>query len=237
MRPAYWPEPACWRLWWHPEDAFPACSSSYIERLDADGLLFVSSLISPLGHHRKEYIAPSKGKRARAREKKASGASIPAGVVPPPPELAAFVDVGLANITRVLETASSRGDNQESQLVPLPYSAVFIARSGQPSAFHSHFPQMVAVASTTHSDNEPIRLVGFSQACEARLSACLGLPRASSVALRVGAPQSKALVDFVRARVRPVEVSWVHEAQEGRYRETKINTTETTVGSKKPSKS
>jgi ribonuclease P/MRP protein subunit POP3 len=130
------------------------------------------------------------------------------------------VDLGLASISRSLENRP----NQE------PYAVVFVARSGQPSAFHSQFPQMVAVASTSR---EPIRLVGFSKSCEERLSSCLGIPRVSSIGLRDGVPQAKALLEFVRQHVPPVEMTWLPEAKAGQYLETKINALEVPVGTKK----
>jgi ribonuclease P/MRP protein subunit POP3 len=157
-----------------------------------------------------------------------------------------YVDVGLANISRALEKLSAmpghdaalaseiagREEASDGQLPDL-YAVIFVARSGQSSAFHSHFPQMVAVASRSASGKQPIRLVGFSAACEERLSASLGIPRVSSVGLREGAPLTKTLVEFVREHVPPVEMSWAREAGTGRFLETKINAVEVAVGSKK----
>ncbi len=42
---------------------------------------------------------------------------------------------------------------------------MFVARGDHNAAFDSHFPQMVAVASRRHPDQQPVRLVGFSRAC------------------------------------------------------------------------
>ncbi|EFX00231.1 hypothetical protein CMQ_7233 [Grosmannia clavigera kw1407] len=181
--------------------------------------------------------------------------------VPPLPELAAFVDIGLTKITRVLAEnacpslqtdkdgghAAQSASTQPPELSP--YSIIFVARSGHPSVFYSHFPQMVAVAShsrkRTSTDSldacvgspssimDPIRLVGFSHGCEDRLSACLGIPHVSSIALRAGATQSQGLVDFVRGRVPPVEIQWLQEARAGDYRKTHIHMAEVTVGPKK----
>ncbi len=116
-----------------------------------------------------------------------------------------------------------------------PYTVVFVARAGQSSAFHSHFPQMVALAARSQpADDEAVRLVGLSKACEDRLSAALGIPRASSIALRGDAPQAKGLVDFVRARVAPVDVAWLREAQGGAgFLETRIAAVPTRIGVKK----
>ncbi len=170
-----------------------------------------------------------------------------ATAAPPVPELVSHVDVGLSQISRSLQvmsgkdklgtllggapsklgTADAGGDSR-------PYAVVFVARSGQSSAFHSHFPEIVALATRAQPCEKPIRLVGFSKACEDRLSAALGIPRVSSVALREDAPHAKGLVDFVREHVAPVEISWLREAQSGKFLETKIDGVPTKVGTKKP---
>lgn len=112
---------------------------------------------------------------------------------------------------------------------------VFVVRSGPPSTFFSHLPQMVAVAS--RHQKEPVRLVGFSKSCEEKLSACLGIPRVSSVALRAGeGGQLKALVDFVRKQVAPVEAPWLEDGGKGEFRETKINSIQAPIGAKRQKK-
>lgn len=205
-----------------------------------------SSLLSPLGHHRRSFISASKGKRAKRRKRKAAETDVAADAVPPAPELVKHVDLGLANISRSLErisAASSRGAPGASETAGQeatsdesstePYAVIFVVRSGHPPAFHSHFPQMVAVASKSMPDRQPIRLVGFSAVCEDRLNTSLGIPRVSSIGLREGAPQAKALVEFVREHVPPVDMSWFQEVESGRYLETKINAVEVAVGTKK----
>ncbi len=94
---------------------------------------------------------------------------------------------------------------------------------------------MVAVASQSPqpSSESPIRLVGFSRACEERLSASIGIPRVSSIALRDGAPHSQGLLAFVRDKVAPVDVPWLDEARAGQFRETQIRVTDVAVGPKK----
>jgi ribonuclease P/MRP protein subunit POP3 len=92
---------------------------------------------------------------------------------------------------------------------------------------------MVSLAAASQSPDEAVRLVGFSRACEERLSAALGIPRVSSIALREGAPQAKGLVDFVREHVAPIELAWLREARSGRFLETRIDAVPTKVGTKK----
>jgi ribonuclease P/MRP protein subunit POP3 len=244
------------------------------------------SLLEPLGQHRRDHVKSSQGKRSRRRYRQRSkqiggsgepdgGASLKEGAkveatekpdatktigsVPPLPELARFVNTGLASITRELAKGATPGapvptsnlDPESTSLPPstttttpsrssTPYTVIFIIRSGHPSTFYSHFPQMVAVASqqgaVSTPASPPIRLVGFSRACEDRLSASLGIPRVSSIALRAGAPQSQGLLAFLEETVPAVDVRWLDEAQAGQYRETQIHMAEVRVGPKRKKK-
>ncbi|TLD15488.1 uncharacterized protein PgNI_01303 [Pyricularia grisea] len=210
---------------------------------DQDTVLeLLCSLLSPLGDYRRAHLVPSKGKRSKKKSKKQASDGQPPGSErprPPPPELSAFVDIGLANITRCLQEDSgssiispSGDEKSHENLKGTPYAMILVARSGHSSAFHSHFPQMVAMASQSRPNQPAIRLVGFSKSCEDRLSDCLGIPRVSSVALRAGAPLSKPLIGFVRQNVPAIEIPWVEEVAAG-YQETKIKTIEAPVGRKK----
>lgn len=199
------------------------------------------SLLSPICQYRNSYIRPSKGKKAKARKRKRDQLD-EAQVqppVPPPPAVAASVDVGLTNITKNLAASSAKTQSREDENVDngpcSTYAVIFVVRSGTPSTFFSHLPQMVAAAS--RQLEEPIRLVGFSKSCEERLSACLGIPRVSSVALRAGASgQLKGLVDLVRKQVAPVEARWLEDGGKGEYRETKINSIQAPIGAKRQKK-
>lgn len=212
---------------------------------------YMCRLLAPLGVHRSSFITPSKGKRKRLEKRANQGNAATATAIPPTPpvpEVAAHVDVGLSAISRTLQAMSgkdevnpSSGDmpskrpRADSRSDSRPYSVVFVARSGQPSAFHSHFPQMVALAAQpSHSVGKAVRLVGFSKACEDRLSAALGIPRVSSIGLREDAPQAKGLIEFVREHVPPVQVSWLEEARSAGFLETKIDAVPTKVGVKRP---
>lgn len=167
--------------------------------------------------------------------------------MPPVPEVALYLDVGLASISRHLEKLSSEAspattnEDSTSRLVPSAlvdkgkstgYSVIFVARSGQAPAFNSHFPQMVATASKTYPGQD-IKLVGFSKPCADRLGTCLGIPRVSSLALRADMPQGEALVDFVREKVAPIDIPWLSQARSCTYLQTRIDAVETSVGTKK----
>ncbi|CAK7235612.1 RNase P and RNase MRP subunit [Sporothrix curviconia] len=194
-----------------------------------------------------------------ARKETALETKRPKGNVPPLPELSRFVDVGLATITRELAKSSAPGasisvhdpSRPASSALPMsttpaphsstPYAAVFVVRSGHPSAFYSHFPQMIAVASqqaaaAPDSPPVPVRLVGFSRACEDRLSASLEIPRVSAIALRSGAPQSQGLLKFLEEAVPTVDVQWLDEAQAGKFRDTRIQIADVRVGPKRKKK-
>lgn len=208
------------------------------------------SLISPLGHYRKSFLTPSEGKREKSRKRKSrSETSVPAAV-PPPPELSMYLDVGLSKTSRYLERLSSlplvapcpppeedqdqgEPENQNPDPGQSPYAVVFVSRSGLCPAFHSHFPQMVAMASRSLPAGQSIRLVGFSKACGDRLSSCLGIHRTSCIAIRDNAHLSKGIIEFVRDRVPPVEVPWLREAENPQFLETKINASKIPVGAKR----
>lgn len=207
------------------------------------------SLLSPVGQHRKAYVKASKGKRAkRAAKRKRGQEDEPQGErsMPPPPEVASLVDVGLSNITRNLQVnagksatddSSKQNDTTANPKSQIPYSVIFFSRSGPQSALLSHLPQMVAVASKAQQLLEPTRLVGLSRSFEERLTACMGIPRVTSVALRVGdLAQLEAVADFVRERVPPVKVRWLDEAALGIYQEAKIDTIRVPIGEKRQKK-
>lgn len=191
-------------------------------------------------------MTPSEGKRAAKRKRKEEGAASKASEQdsrPPTPELASFVDVGLASITRNLEKLAAQRDSEQppdGSKPPAdpttPYAVIFVARSGQSSAFNSQLPQMVAVASNNTPTAPATRLVGYSKSCADRLSASLGIPRVSAVGIRVGAPMSKALTEFAQGHVSPVRIAWLDEAQSATYRPTQLKIEEKMVPGKKSGK-
>ena len=169
-------------------------------------------------------------------------ADIVVSPIPPVPDIAPFVDVGLSVISRSLEKHAQHADNvreapsRQTFAVlesSTAYAAVFVARTGQSPAFHCHFPQMIAVASKDHEKERATRLVGFTIPCADRLSASLGLPRVSSIGVRPGAPRSAALIDFLRGHVASVDIGWINQAQEGNFLGTKTTAVQTTVGERK----
>lgn len=210
------------------------------------------SLLEPLGHFRRNEIKPSKGKKSKKRkhngeiskaEGKCDEASASASESSPPmPEIAQYIDCGLSVISRTLQDLTTTHDNKlseaQDQRQPSrqPYAAVFVARSGHPSAFHSHLPIMIGAASSSPLCKRPIRLVGFSKASEERLSAALGIPRVSSVGILPDAPHAKALLQFIEEHVPAVSASWMSRDAKvpSEFQPTIIETLQVPVGQGKP---
>ncbi|KAJ5054461.1 uncharacterized protein L3040_000735 [Drepanopeziza brunnea f. sp. 'multigermtubi'] len=74
------------------------------------------SLLAPIGHHRREHVAPSKGKRAQKRkraEEKRAGMIAESPPIPPLPEISQYVVVGLNSLTRHLEALSQKSKPQQ----------------------------------------------------------------------------------------------------------------------------
>ncbi|KAI2785332.1 hypothetical protein F4815DRAFT_452327 [Daldinia loculata] len=205
-------------------------------------LELLCNLLTPLGQYRSEYVELSKGKRDKKRKRKVSTTHSENVPPPPSPELKSYVDVGLTTVTRHLQELASKAQDVEANSDDkLPtqdvsrrsYSAIFVARSGQPNVLNGHLPQMAAIASKSHPEQMPIRLVGLSKSCEDRLSESLGIPRVSCIGIREGAPDSKALIEFTAKHVPTINIQWMEEAKKAEYKATNINTIETFVGTKK----
>lgn len=219
---------------------------------------FSSRLLTPIGHHRIAYMAPSKGKRKRKR-KRLEAKSMDSNfglekdnLSPPAPELSSHLLIGLASITRHLEiltrnqrwkwtedkshTNLLRSSNEidhdslhNSEMKVRHLAAIFVCRSSQPSVLHSHLPQLVTTTSLTQPYLQQTRLVQLPQGCESGLSSSLGLSCASFVGIFEDAPHSKLLVDFVRDVVPIIEVPWLKEAQKAQYMPVKVNAILTTA--------
>ncbi|EYB26142.1 hypothetical protein FG05_05463 [Fusarium graminearum] len=193
------------------------------------------SLLSPIGQYRQTHVKLSKGKRAAQKEKevKKIGGGSEEPQPPPMPELEADIDVGFNSIARNLQSWSSKNTESTEDELKRQYCMVVVARGNQASAFNCHFPQMVGTASKQLPADSHIRLVGFSKPCSERLSACLGVPRVSSIAIVKDAHGAGALQEFVMKAVAPVEASWLNASSSTQYLAPKINAIETTVGPKR----
>ncbi|KAF4441246.1 rnase subunit pop3 [Fusarium austroafricanum] len=203
---------------------------------DQDTILeLLCDLLSPIGQHRQAHVKRSKGKRVAQKEKDARKAEYVSEQpsVPSMPEIEASIDVGLNSITRNLQYWSRKATESTEDEPKQQYSMVFVTRGNQASTFNCHFPQMIGAASRKTRLEEHIRLVGLSKPCSERLSACLGVPRVSSIAILKDAPGAGALQEFVMKKVAPVKASWLDASSDAQYLEPKINAIETTVGPKR----
>ena len=154
-----------------------------------------------------------------------------ASVAPPEPPIMAHVDVGFNSISKNLQAFDRPQEHFGTEAEPRRrYSAVFVARGDQSTAFNSHFPLTVGAATSSMSHADKTRLVGFSRACSERLSMALGIPRVSSLGLVADFSGSIALQELVRRTVPAIDVAWLPDPQVETYRPTKINAIETTVG-------
>ncbi|KAI1074725.1 hypothetical protein F5B20DRAFT_562778 [Whalleya microplaca] len=232
------------KIMYQLDTPYSAVSWPQITFEDQDTILeLLCTLLTPLGRYRVEHIQPSRGKRDKKRKRRTPGLPASDLSLPPIPELNSYIDVGLPAVTRCLQEMASMSGDPDSTMEDNPssskssstrcYSAIYVARSGQPNTLNGHLPQMVTVASKADPKRTPIRLVGLSKDCEERLSASLGIPRVSCIGIREDAPNSKALVDFTRKHVPVIEVPWLEEARRAEHRETNINTIETSIGIRK----
>jgi ribonuclease P/MRP protein subunit POP3 len=71
-------------------------------------VLTTSSLVTPLGDHRRNYIQPSKGKKRKRNTKTAQNDSTLAETAPPLPEVDQHLLIGLNSVTRHLEALAAR---------------------------------------------------------------------------------------------------------------------------------
>ena len=71
-------------------------------------VLIISSLITPLGDHRRLYVHPSKGKKRKRNTKSHQNDSAMADTPPPPPEMGNHLLIGLNSVTRHLEALAAR---------------------------------------------------------------------------------------------------------------------------------
>ncbi|KAL5612760.1 hypothetical protein BROUX41_004155 [Berkeleyomyces rouxiae] len=224
-----------------------------VSQENQDAILdLLCSFLEPLGQYRSRHSQPSKGRSSRKRKREAikkakakgdSGMDVDEKKTPKPPvpAIADHIDVGLSAITRSLQAISSpKPPDSHTTTTPSitqtqqPYAAIFVARSGQPSMLHNHLPELVAAASRHPLVVKPIRLVALSQTCADRLTKAVGLPRVSFIAVRVSAPQSKALLDFVEQHVKRVSSAWIDSATTYfKFTPPNITAVQTTIGQKK----
>lgn len=168
-----------------------------------------------------------------------------------PPDIQRQVTIGFNATTRYLEnlvkhSTASKGSRHGSQedistnskvgaldcaktATPLSLAAVFVPHSDQPVMLYTHIALLAKLTSTAFATLPPTRLVALSKEAEQRLGSALGIPRVGLIGLYRDAPESTALMEFVKQKVPGVQVPWVEEVAAGSYLPVKIDEIETSA--------
>ena len=204
-----------------------------------------------------------KKKRKRAHEytnkdeEAVSFRRVPEVALPTPLDIQRHVTIGFNSTTRYLEnlvkqSIASRGSGHglqedtatDSEVGALhchntetcmPLAVVFVPHSDQPAMLNAHIPLLAKLTSTAFATLPPTRLVALPKGAEQTLGSALGIPRVGLIGLYRDAPDSSALIEFVKQKVPEIQVSWVEEVAAGLYLPVKIDETETSapVGQKR----
>ena len=111
----------------------------------------------------------------------------------------------------------------------MPLAAIFVPHSDQLAMLYAHIPLLAKLTSSAFATLPPTRLVVLPKGAEQKLGSALGIPRAGLIGLHRDAPESAALMDFVKQKVPEIEASWVEEVAAGSYLPVKILETETSA--------
>lgn len=108
----------------------------------------------------------------------------------------------------------------------MPVAAVFVAHSDHHAMLYAHIPLLAKMISSAFAIIPSMRLVVLSKGAEQRLGSALAIPRVGVIGLSGDAPESAALMEFVRQRVPEIEVPWLDEVAAGIFLPVKIDETE-----------
>jgi ribonuclease P/MRP protein subunit POP3 len=185
-------------------------------------MLTHSSLIAPLGDHRRNHIQPSKS-RKRKRKSKEHEDDAP----PPAPEVGKHILVGINAITRHLEALAARTvPSTFPDLVPSlgnaqpprPLSVILLTHpKPSTSPAHAHFPTLLHLSNLQSPTPQATRLIPLSTSTDARLASTLHIPRVGALAVFADAPGAKALEAFVRQNVDVTTCAWIDEAADVKW--------------------
>ena len=162
------------------------------------------------------------------------------------PEILGHVTVGFNSTTRYLESLAQRpasmgfengADNprnkkrtldsmQGGQSTPTPLQAeplavIFIPLSDQASMLFAHLPVLVRLGNVGIPEVMTTRVVMLPKAAEAQLSTALKIPRVGIIGL-MNAPMASELIEMVRAKVPPLQLSQLEKVAAGVYLPVKI---------------
>ena len=171
--------------------------------------------------------------------------------LPAPPDIQRHVTIGFNATTRYLEdlakrSTAARGSRHGSQedtakdsnVVTLdrsetetymPLAAIFVPHSDQHAMLYAHIPLLAKLTSSAFTTVPSTRLVVLSKGAEQRLGSALAIPRVGVIGLSRDAPESAALMEFVRQRVPEIEIPWLDEIAAGSYLPVKIDQIESSA--------
>ena len=174
---------------------------------------------------------------------------MPKDALPVPPDIQRHVTIGFNATTKYLEdqvnrsTATRRrrhGSREDTSTdsnvvtldcsetdIHMPLAAVFVAHSDQHRMLYAHIPLLAKMTSSAFATLPSTRLVVLSKGAEQRLGSALAIPRVGVIGLTRDAPESTALMEFVRQRVHEIEVPWLEEVAAGSCLPVKIDEIET----------
>ncbi|KAF2875103.1 hypothetical protein BDV95DRAFT_308498 [Massariosphaeria phaeospora] len=216
---------------------------------DQDVILdLLCDLLTPLSHHRKTHIQPSRGKK-RKRKANPDPENLDTAP-PPPPEIGNHILVGLNSVTRHLEALVARttpatltahtsteeqagqATNPNSNSNTTPLTLLIIPHSApSSSAAHAHLPTLLHLShlaqtsDPTSPTTPPPRLITLAPSSSPKLASALHVPRVSALGILSSAPGTSALLAYVRENIGAVECKWIDESLKGEWRGAKVGVT------------
>lgn len=198
--------------------------------------LIPARLLEPIGSYRSDHTVPSKGKRSKKRKRDPVQPNQDASIVqqskdterPSPPQILNYITVGLNSTSRSLESivkpifqASADEDAQLRSQTRSRLAAIFLMAPA--SAFqYSHLPTIASFATHSQDGTASPLLVPLDTEAEEKLKTGLGLPRVGVVGIMADAPGAGPLLAYVREHVKPMDVPWIRETMEGKWKGTTI---------------
>ena len=162
------------------------------------------------------------------------------------PEILGHVTVGFNSTTRYLESLAQRpasmgfengadnprnkkrtldsmqgGQSTSTPLQAEPLAVIFIPLSDQASKLFAHLPVLIRLGNVGIPEVMTTRVVMLPKAAEAQLSTALKIPRVGIIGL-MNAPMALELIDMVRAKVPPLQLSQLEQVAAGVYLPVKI---------------
>lgn len=202
-------------------------------------------LLTPIGHSRDRNSANLRRKRKRSSEKNRAqnkpDTSARAGVSAEP-EIQKYLTVGFNSTVRHLQSLSQaqtlpqtvkdelHTDNSQS------LHTILVCTSTLPDVMTAPLPLLVASASLSLPEDAAVRLLPISQSSSMKISEALKQPRVSVLGLLGGHATMNNIQRLVAEEVGVIDVPWLCEAANNRYRPLKVHTAEITVGEDKNKK-